>query len=627
MQPPGAAGDGVEPGIGSSRGLRTTPGRDEADDQRLGRLAVDWKLITAEQLLGCLDEVRRLRSNGESADLGQLLIRRELIRAEDLVRLRLTSQDPGGPALPEIPRYEIRDRVGEGATALVYRAWDRQLQRPVALKLLRETLGLSDLARQRFQREVHATARISHPNVVTVHDAGEAQGRLYLVMELVEGRPLSQLFKDPAWDSRKILVLLEKVARGLAVAHAQGIVHRDLKPANILVTEAGEPKVGDFGLAHFIDSGADLTRTGTAIGTPLYMSPEQVKGDPKAISPRTDVFALGAMLYETVIGEPPHLGLTTQETYDKILRQDAAIPRDRRAAVSRDLETLLLKSLEKIPDRRYASAEALADDLRRYLNGEPLLARPISLVTRVGRRLVRHRIVAIAAAAAILGSVVGAWGLSHFAQRAAAAPVPPLTPGGSVLSEAYLREWTRAINLNSSVRPPMDVVTGEWREDRARISCGSKAFTKLQLPYEPPEEYDVLLSFARKEGCGDVNLLLSHGGRGFLWAMGAVGNTVFGFGTINGKWADENPTTRIEKSCLDNGQVYTVVVQVRRNGVWAYVDGKLKSSWKTDYSDLTTDENWGLPDATRIGLGTYESPTDFLRISVLEITGKGKLLR
>src|SRR5207247_1193238 len=155
---------------------------------------------------------------------------------------------------------------------------------------------------------VQSAARRSHPNVVQVFDAGEAEGRTYLVMELVKGRPLSEAIAARGADLRPLLVLLEKAARGVAAAHAAGIVHRDIKPANILVTESGEPKVGDFGLAHWLDSDTQLTKSGSPLGTPMYMSPEQVMGDSKGIRPATDVYALGAILYEILTGRPPHAG-------------------------------------------------------------------------------------------------------------------------------------------------------------------------------------------------------------------------------------------------------------------------------------------------------------------------------
>jgi serine/threonine-protein kinase len=312
--------------------------------------------------------------------------------------------DPGAP--PKLARYEVLERLGEGATAVVYRALDRELHRPVALKVPRQAVGLSEESRQRFRREAQAAAGLSHPHVVMIYDAGEEGGQLYLVMELVEGRPLSDLLGDARFDLNAQLRLLEKVARGVAAAHEKGIVHRDLKPSNILVTSGGEPKVADFGLAHLVDSTAQLTRTGSSLGTPLYMSPEQVEGRGKEISPRTDVYSLGAILYEMVTGRPPHLGETMMEIYGRILREDPVPARRVKPEVPAQIETVAQKALEKDPRRRYPSAREFAEDLARHLAGEPVLARPLGRPERLYRALkksVLARAITIGLGVSLLG--------------------------------------------------------------------------------------------------------------------------------------------------------------------------------------------------------------------------------
>jgi len=356
------AEEGSRPSEAANTGLESTRPGDE--DSLIERVVLERKLVTREQLAQCREEQRRTRIDGLAPTLGQLLIRREWVKVDQLVRL-VADEKERAPALPDLSRYEIREPLGEGTSAVVHRAWDRQLNRPVAIKILRDAMVMSVLARQRFQREAQAAAGLSHPNIVTVHDAGEAAGRPYLVMELVEGRPLNEILKAGASDERTLLELLEKVARGLECAHAKGIVHRDLKPANILVTPAGEPKLGDFGLAHLVDSQTELTRAGAALGTPMYMSPEQVRGDSRSISPRTDVYALGAVLYEAVLGQPPHLGDSVQEIFSRIEREEPPVPRELRPKISRDLETIILKAIDKKPHRRYATALAFAEDLRR----------------------------------------------------------------------------------------------------------------------------------------------------------------------------------------------------------------------------------------------------------------------
>src|SRR5262245_31410543 len=238
----------------------------------------------------------------------------------------LREHERGRPRLPTFKRYDVEARLGEGGAAVVYRARDRELGRIVALKVLREPMGASDVVRSRFQREAHVTAGLSHPNVVAVHDAGEEDGRLFLIMELVDGRPLSALLEERPRDPGHV-AMLEKIARGVGAAHARGVVHRDLKPSNILVTQAGEPKVTDFGLAQVAGGGAKLTGPGAVVGTPLYMAPEQGQGRNDQVSRRTDVYALGAILYEMLTGRPPHVGDSVTEIYSRIAGTETASAR------------------------------------------------------------------------------------------------------------------------------------------------------------------------------------------------------------------------------------------------------------------------------------------------------------
>ena len=290
--------------------------------------------------------------------------------------LREHERERAGEQPPEFLRYEIRDRLGEGSSAVVYRAWDKDLGRLVALKVLRPSAAVSEGGRERFRREARAAAGLAHPNIAAVHDVGEEKGRPFLVMELVDGSPLGEVFRKALPDARASLLLLEKAARGVAAAHEKGIVHRDLKPDNILVSASGEPKVGDFGLAHLADQGAALTATGSRLGTPLYMAPEQVEGRKDEISPRTDVYALGAILYEAVTGRPPHQAGSLAHLYGQIVREDPVAPRRLNPKVPRDVETIIQRAMEKDPGRRYASAGELAGELRLHLDGEPILARP-----------------------------------------------------------------------------------------------------------------------------------------------------------------------------------------------------------------------------------------------------------
>jgi len=390
--------NGPDPSLASPETTGSTP--PDTEDLVLGKIAVEMNILRAEQLEEAIQEQTRSRAEGKRTALGQVLIDSGRITSDDLVRL-VKEQVRRAEGMPSIPRYEIRKRLGEGATAVVYDAWDKDLKRSVALKILRPAAGMSDVGRQRFRREAQAGAGLAHPHVVLVYDAGEVDGHLYLVMEVVHGRPLSELLPEPRKEDRPILQILEKAARGVAAAHEKGIVHRDLKPANILVTASGEPKVGDFGLAHLLTSQSELTRTGTALGTPVYMSPEQVQGRVREITPRTDVYALGVILYEALTGSPPHLADTMPELYAKIVQETPSAPRKRRAEIAPELETIILKAIDKDPGRRYATAGAFADDLKNFLEGKPIVARPPGPWDRVPRRLV----LAVVGLAALIGAV------------------------------------------------------------------------------------------------------------------------------------------------------------------------------------------------------------------------------
>ncbi|HVR83380.1 MAG TPA: serine/threonine-protein kinase [Planctomycetota bacterium] len=301
-----------------------------------------------------------------------------------------TGTEPAVPSLPnelpDVPRYTIGERIGEGSAAVVYRGWDRELGRPVALKVLRDTADVRRSLRLRFHREAKIAAGLNHPNIVRIYDLGEVEGRLFMVMELVEGSSLGSLISDQAIPLDDKLRLLEKAARGVAQAHAQGIIHRDLKPANILVDRAREPKVGDFGISLGIEAEPRLTRTGEPLGTPAYMAPEQVRGsgDPTV---RTDVYALGAILYEMLTGRPPHLASTIPELYQKILEGEPELPHVLASGSPRAAGAVALRGLSRNPADRYADAGEFAEDLARYLRGEPVHARNPGPVRRIGIRL------------------------------------------------------------------------------------------------------------------------------------------------------------------------------------------------------------------------------------------------
>jgi serine/threonine-protein kinase len=289
-----------------------------------------------------------------------------------------------------LARHELLERLGRGGMGVVYRARDPVLDRVVALKLIRADLAEDPGWVERFYREARAAARLQHRHVMPIWGMGLHEGQHAFVMPVVAGGSLANRLADFQRDRRTAVVLMEKVARGVQALHEQGIVHRDLKPGNVLLDEQGEPLVADFGLAKFVDGSAEMTATGAVVGTPAYMSPEQAAGLGRQVTPACDVWALGVMLYELTTGRRPFLGDTQPEVARQVLAAEPPRPRRLRRDLPRDLETVVLRCLEKDPKRRYATAGELADDLERWLRGAPVRTRPRSLARRAWGAVVRH---------------------------------------------------------------------------------------------------------------------------------------------------------------------------------------------------------------------------------------------
>ena len=315
-----------------------------------------------------------------------------------------------GARLPTIPGYEVLEILGQGGSGIVYRVRHLKLKRVAALKMLRSGEYASSVELARFMREAEADAALQHPNIVQVYDFGEIDGRAYFTMEFVAGGSLARKLAGVPQPVHDCASIMETLARAMHAAHLAGIVHRDLKPANILLAPDGTPKITDFGLARYFEGHSDVTLGPTKVGTPSYMAPEQVTGGPGTVGPSADVYALGATLYEMLTGRPPFRGETPAETERQLLSHEPVPPSRLNAKVPRDLETVCLKCLQKGPERRYASAAALADDLRRFLERRPIHARPPSRGGRLWRWSRRNPAAAalVATAVALVGVAVGA---------------------------------------------------------------------------------------------------------------------------------------------------------------------------------------------------------------------------
>jgi WD40 repeat protein len=279
--------------------------------------------------------------------------------------------------VPDLPGYQLVGELGRGGMGVVYKAMRLGLDRPCALKMILAGAHADSTMSRRFFVEAQAVARLRHPNVVQIHSIGEVNGLPYLELEYVEGGSLDRRLDGTPWPAKKAAALVEPLARAIAEAHRLGFVHRDLKPGNVLVGDDGTPKITDFGLAKVLTGEGGLTASESILGSPSYMAPEQAKGKAGQVGPATDIYSLGAILYELLTGRPPFRGATILETLDQVSTSEPVQPSRLVPGLARDPETIAMKCLDKAPARRYASAAALADDLRHFLDDRPILARPV----------------------------------------------------------------------------------------------------------------------------------------------------------------------------------------------------------------------------------------------------------
>ena len=383
-----------------------------SEDSRVTELLIDWDEARARGENISIDEL--CRDCPELAD--EVAERIEALRAMQSALDTATDgtdTDLGDPVDFQLPGFECLGILGRGGMGVVYKARQASLQRTVAVKMIRSA-GLAENALARFRTEAEAVARLQHPNIVHIHEVGEHDGQPFFVLEYVDGGNLSAKLTSQTLPAAEAARLTETLARAVHSAHESGVVHRDIKPSNVLLTAAGTPKLTDFGLAKRLDGDSDLTRTGDVMGTPSYMAPEQARGNTDQVTAATDIYALGATLYEMIAGRPPFVGATPLETLQQIVSQEVLPPSRVQPGIPRDLETVCLKCLEKPPERRYASAADFAEDLQRFLAGQTVRARPVGRAARAGRWIKRHPAraglitMAAIAVAAFIGLGVGA---------------------------------------------------------------------------------------------------------------------------------------------------------------------------------------------------------------------------
>lgn len=335
----------------------------------------------AEAHPGLADELRAIWAAMLVADCVATTTRESSI-ADAAPTLQHHSDEPVAIPTPvnrRVPQqfgdYELLEEIGRGGMGLVYRARQKSLDRIVALKVALGGGARSTADLARFRSEAEASARLDHPGIVPVYEAGEQDGQFYFTMKLVDGTSLNQRLAEGPMNPREAAALLAPVCRAIHFAHQQGVLHRDLKPANILIDREGRPHVSDFGLAKRVEFDADLTITGAILGTPSYMAPEQAGGNRGKLGPTADVYSLGTILYQMLTGRPPFQAASPVDTVLLVLEQEPLPPRVLNPKADVELEMIALKCLQKPPDLRYATAAALADDLEAYLADEPISAR------------------------------------------------------------------------------------------------------------------------------------------------------------------------------------------------------------------------------------------------------------
>jgi hypothetical protein len=419
--------------------LDSSSSSSDAGNLRLGKRAVDRGLITMDQLRDALVQHARMEpSDQPSASRFGLLLRErgyitssqlEALLEEDRVATSTSLQPPSagkGSDLGGFGKFTLRSEVGRGGMGLVYDARDNDLDRRVALKVLLSSPGAEarerELEEERFIREARLSAKLKHPHIVTVYEAGVIHGRRYIAMEFINGQPLSEWRRKGSITVRQQVAILRDVAMAVHHAHEEGVIHRDLKPGNVLIDVRNEPHVADFGLAKFVgnDVSQSLTVEGRVVGTPTYMSPEQVRGA-KTIDRRTDVYSMGVMLYEILTGRLPFEGQSAAEVMMKAANDPVEKPHkittvQLNPTVFKALESICLKAMARHADDRYPDARRFADDLARWLQGNTV---------RAARRWMRRRLSWAGVAAA---GVLGVLALAYFGFRPSPGGIPDVAP-------------------------------------------------------------------------------------------------------------------------------------------------------------------------------------------------------
>lgn len=403
--------------------------------------------------------------------------------------------------LPTIEGYDVQQEIGRGGMGVVYLAHQQKLNRPVALKMVLAGGQATSTDRARFMSEAELAASIQHPGVVQVLEYGTFKGLPYFALEYCPNGSLSSRLDGTPMPARDAASLVVKLAQAMQAAHDRGIIHRDLKPANILMSVDGQPKITDFGLARRGDSSHGITATGAILGTPSYMSPEQAEGKSALIGPPTDIYSLGAILYECLTGRPPFRAATAVDTVMQVVREEPVPPSQLAPRLPRDLETICLKCLQKVPGRRYASAAALGDDLQRYLDGKPIAARPVSRAERAWKLARRHPALSIAAMAvfAVLMTAISIVGWKN--QQVSAERDQAFQARNAAVAEQAKNQQLVELAIEQQERLLSRITSAEWSTSPALVAERQRLLEEVtrfytQLVREEADDPTVLIKNA-----------------------------------------------------------------------------------------------------------------------------------
>ena len=459
---------------------------------------------------GFADELRSF-----FADVNNLLTidRQQLnsgVRPEETLRT-----GPNAPTLAPDSRfqyigtYRIVREISRGGMGIVFEAYQESLRRRVALKLILSGNFASDDLVQRFKSEAEAAARLDHPGIVPIFEIGQHEGLYYFSMGLVDGESVADRLRDEPLPPKEAAKLLAEVCDAVAYAHSHGVIHRDLKPGNVLIDKAGNPRVTDFGLAKQLDTDNELTPSGHVLGTPAYMSPEQAMGNTQATGVLADVYSLGATLYAMLTGHPPFQAASTIESLRQVIEREPLSPRLQNPRIPKDLETICLKCLRKETEQRYSSAQALAEDLRRFLSGQPIAARPTRRIERAVKWCKRKPAVASLSAVsiALLIMIPAVWGITsaRSKERERENYAKALVESLSVANTADVERLILEISEYKQLATPLlrDIATSN------NSSHTEKLHASLALVNDDPSQIEFLLQPLLAAGPDQASVIIS----------------------------------------------------------------------------------------------------------------------